>query len=324
MSRTVPAIVLEQDLSLRLGSRDLPDPAPGQALVAVSWTGVCGSDLHVMRTGAWVENWPATPGHEIVGTVVDAPGGEHAPGRRVVIDSRVPCGHCVGCGRAANRCEHLAWVGEAFPGGLASHLVVPVGNLVAVPENCESELAVLAEPLAVALHAVAAIPPGPVTIVGYGPIGALVHLALLVTEPGRQIDVVEVDAGRRTLAAALGGRVVSSVADVLDPACVVDAAGYAGSFGDAVAAVRRGGTVVLVALGHHGEQVMPADLVERGVTIVGRNGFDGELPMALDLLASQPDLFRPVITDAVGLDEAADALRSALERPPPGKLVVRP
>ena len=138
MSRTVPAIVLEPDLTLRLASRDLPDPVPGQALVAVAWTGVCGSDLHVLRTGAWIERWPATPGHEIVGTVVDCPGGEYAPGSRVVIDSRGPCGSCVGCSRAANRCEQLAWVGEAFSGGLASHLVAPVANLVTVPENCET------------------------------------------------------------------------------------------------------------------------------------------------------------------------------------------
>ncbi len=74
------ALLLDQQLALSLGTRELPAPAPGEALVRVAWAGVCGSDLHVLETGAWVAYWPATLGHEVAGVVQDCPGGEMAPG----------------------------------------------------------------------------------------------------------------------------------------------------------------------------------------------------------------------------------------------------
>jgi threonine dehydrogenase-like Zn-dependent dehydrogenase len=112
---TVDAVLLERDLTVHLGLRQLPPPLPGEALVRVERAGVCGSDLHVLRTGAWVSRWPATLGHEIIGVVEQCPGGEMAAGQRVVVDSRVPCGDCDGCTATPNLCGKLAWVGEAFP-----------------------------------------------------------------------------------------------------------------------------------------------------------------------------------------------------------------
>jgi threonine dehydrogenase-like Zn-dependent dehydrogenase len=54
-----PAFLLERDLSMRIDSRSLPEPGPEDAVIRVRWAGLCGSDLHVMRTGAWVREWPA-------------------------------------------------------------------------------------------------------------------------------------------------------------------------------------------------------------------------------------------------------------------------
>jgi threonine dehydrogenase-like Zn-dependent dehydrogenase len=69
----VPAFLLGADLGMTVGRRTLADPGPDEAVVRVEWAGVCGSDLHVMRTGAWVTEWPATLGHEIYGRVVGGP-----------------------------------------------------------------------------------------------------------------------------------------------------------------------------------------------------------------------------------------------------------
>jgi threonine dehydrogenase-like Zn-dependent dehydrogenase len=361
----VRALLLERDLSLRVGERELPEPAPGELLVQVDWAGVCGSDLHVLRTGDWVTDWPATLGHELTGRVTASPGGELAAGTRVVVDSRVPCGTCSGCATGAHLCEHLAWFGEACPGGFASHVLVPAARVAACPTDLEAAIAVLAEPLAVAMHAVNRAEAGfggmpeRVTILGYGPIGALVHLEITRRWPQAAVTVVEPVTGRRQLAAAFGaelagpGRppddsggsadtelvsagtaaeappqlVVDADAEAgagASPQLVVDAAGYPGSLRDAIAVCARGGTVLVVALGHQPETLLPAELAERELTLAGSNGFAGELSQAVAALAADPDRYRPLVTEAIALEEAPRRLRELLTSPAAGKVVIGP
>jgi threonine dehydrogenase-like Zn-dependent dehydrogenase len=326
------ALLLDRELTLRTGPRELPEPQPGEALVRVEWAGVCGSDLHVLRTGAWVDYWPATLGHEVAGTVEHCPGGELPAGTLVVIDSRVPCGSCLGCAVGPNRCEQLAWVGEAHPGGFAGHLVLPASRVVPCPAGLEPAVAVLAEPLAVALHAVGRVPDHPeeAVILGYGPIGALVHLALTVGHgPPPAVTVIEPDRPRRELAAALGAGVaardeIAARHPARRPQLVVDAAGYPGSLADAVALAANGGTVLAVALGHETARLLPAEIAERELTITGSIGFAAELAQAVAALARDPDRYRPVISEAVSLEEAPARLRDLLITPSSGKVLIRP
>jgi len=293
---------------------------------------VCGSDLHVLRTGDWVSYWPATLGHEVTGTVEHCPGGELADGTLIVIDSRVPCGSCAGCADGPNRCERLAWVGEAHPGGFAGHLVLPASRVVPCPARLEPAVAVLAEPLAVALHAVGRVPGQPerAVIIGYGPIGALVHLALMAgREPPAEVTVIEPARPRRELAAALGAAVadrahIAARPGGRRPQLVVDAAGYPGSLADAVALTATGGTVLAVALGHEQARLFPAEIAERELTITGSIGFAGELPQAVAALARDPDRYRPVVTEAVPLEDAPGRLRELLTAPSSGKVLIRP
>jgi threonine dehydrogenase-like Zn-dependent dehydrogenase len=318
------AVLLDRGLTLHLGERDVPEPLPGQALVRLEWAGICGSDLHVMRTGDWVSDWPATLGHEIVGIVQRCPGGELAEGARVVVDSRVPCGSCAGCQRAANLCTGLRWVGEAYPGGLARQGVFPAAGLHPCPPELEAAVAVLAEPLAVAMHAVGRIPgqPSRACILGYGPIGALVHLELARRWPGIDVSVREIDPDRRELAEAFGAGLAAAGGDQTWPV-VVDAAGYPNSLRDAIASTENGGVVLQVALGHAPITIDGSAIVEHALTIIGCNGFDAELPEAIAVLNRAPDAYRPLITEALLLEEAVPRLRELPTRPSVGKVVIR-
>ncbi len=113
--KTPDVILLQEDLTLRLAHREIPEPVPGEAMVRVEWTGVCGSDLHVLGTGDWVSSWPAVLGHEVVGVVESCPGDELPAGQRVLLDSRVPCRECAGCRRSPHLCTALTWLGESMP-----------------------------------------------------------------------------------------------------------------------------------------------------------------------------------------------------------------
>ena len=322
---TTDALLLDEQLSLTLGTRRLPAPLPGDALVRVAWAGVCGSDLHVLRTGEWVAYWPATLGHEVVGVVQECPGGEFGPGTVVVVDSRLPCGECEGCQTAPSLCQAMSWLGEALPGGFARHLVVPVTSLVVCPAELEPAVAVLAEPLAVAMHAIAGLGrrPDDVLLLGYGPVGALVHLELARRWPSLPVAVSEVFEPRRQLAVAFGARVANEQGTARY-SLVIDTAGYPQSLSDAFARTANGGTVLVVALSFEAITVVPADVVERTLTIAGSIGFDSELNDALSVLAANPDRYRPLVSEALLLEEAAERLTALRDEPSAGKVVVRP
>jgi threonine dehydrogenase-like Zn-dependent dehydrogenase len=323
------ALLVERDLTMRVGHRVLAEPAADEVLIAVEWAGVCGSDLHVLRTGDWVTEWPATLGHEIFGRVVRAPSGSGlTKGTPVVTDSRLACGRCATCLVDPNRCPSILFVGEVRPGGFASHVVLPASIVHPVPEHVPGSTAVLAEPLAVALHALSHLrtPPERAAIVGHGPIGALVHAELRRRAPGCVIDVAEPLGLRARLAEALGAWVAERACDLPQQSydVVVDAAGYATSLTDAIALGAPGAHVLLVALGHAEVALHPSVLVERRLQLTGCHAFVGELPEAVRLLGSDGWRYDPVVTDAVALAELPEALTGLLASPDAVKVVVHP
>ncbi len=105
---------------------------------------------------------------------------------------------------------------------------------------------------------------------------------------------------------------------------MVDAAGYRGSLTDACAATANGGTVVVVALSDETVPLVPGRLAERVLTIAGSIGFDDELEEALMVLAAAPDRYRPLVSEALLLEEAPERLAALGRSPSTGKVVVRP
>jgi 2-desacetyl-2-hydroxyethyl bacteriochlorophyllide A dehydrogenase len=301
------ALLLSEDLSLSVGTRELSALAEGDVLIDVDYAGICGSDLHVLRTGDWVAYWPATLGHEVAGRVRRSRHPQFAVGDAVVADSRIPCRVVDGRLRADRLAEDLQWLGEARPGGYAGAMVIPGDSLYRVPAGLDTADAVLAEPLAVVMCAIDQLPvrtaPDSVAIVGYGPIGALAHAEMARRWPEASITVVEPNPRRADLARARGATL-----GTLDGAAryqvVVDAAGYPGSLENAVGAAAFGGSILLIALGHATATVLPATLVERSLHVVGSVGFDDpHVDQALAALAEEPARYNRVVTHTVELDQ---------------------
>jgi threonine dehydrogenase-like Zn-dependent dehydrogenase len=274
-----------EDLALRVGVRDVPLPRPGEALVAVSWAGV--------------------PGCEIAGVVELCPGGE------------IPVGTLVVAGPGVSRASAAEYCG---------HCTVDVHRLVRCPGTLEPAIAVLAEPLALAVRALAEVPeePGGVLLLGYGPLGALVHLEAQARWPRVSVEVVEPDAARRRFALALG-------ADIGLPGrdrawqLVVDTARHPGSLAYALAACADRGTVLVI--GRDPDPAVPVHLTglaERDLRLVGVTSADRELRSAVARLEQDPDRFRPVVTEALLLDEAPERLSRLAELPSVGKVVINP
>lgn len=137
-----------------------PEPGPGEALISLSKVGICGSDVHFVLDGtAKTAYTPIVLGHEPAGRVealgpdTDGP----AVGTRVAI---MPLVTCMACDRCRNgwscMCKERLCIGADVEGCWADLTVVPVRNLVPLPDTLSDELAAVAtDSVATAYHAVA-------------------------------------------------------------------------------------------------------------------------------------------------------------------------
>ncbi|MGA8113815.1 MAG: alcohol dehydrogenase catalytic domain-containing protein, partial [Actinocatenispora sp.] len=166
------AIVAHGPRRFDLAEVTRPEPlGDGGRVLAVEAAGVCAADRMLWRgTGPWQVRWPFTPGHEVLGRDVET-------GERFTVEVSIPCGRCPRCraGRT-NLCPHGRHVGSDVPGGFAEYVALPPDALVhRVPDDVPLAQAVLAEPLACAVHAVrrAGVSAGDtVAVIGLGAVGA--------------------------------------------------------------------------------------------------------------------------------------------------------
>ncbi|WP_244439764.1 zinc-dependent alcohol dehydrogenase [Nitratireductor aquibiodomus] len=180
-------------------------PERDEVTLAVSVAGICGSDLHNYRTGAWISRAPSVAGHEFTGSVTAlGEGVSHvAIGDRVIVDSRWTCGTCQACRNGVRQvCTNLGFLGEVIDGGFAEQVTLPARNVIKAPAGVADRYLAMAEPLAVALHALNLMdmPKGAeIVVAGCGPIGGLI--TLLATRAGHPVKILDRDNARTALVA---------------------------------------------------------------------------------------------------------------------------
>jgi L-iditol 2-dehydrogenase len=169
------ACVLHAVGDLRFEQVSMPQRKPGEVLLKIRASGICGSDLpRVFERGTY--HFPTIPGHEFAGEIAEADDPDLV-GRRAAVFPLLPCMRCEAC-RAEEyaQCAHYNYFGSRCDGGFAEYLCVPEWNLVCVPDGVGFEEAAMTEPAAVARHAVltGGVKPGDaVAIFGAGPIGMM-------------------------------------------------------------------------------------------------------------------------------------------------------
>lgn len=184
-------------------------PQPGEVQIAVSYTGLCGTDLHIFHGDMDARvSTPAIIGHEMSGVIValgaDVTG--WTVGQPVTVMPTLPCGSCAACNRGHGHiCHKLDFIGIDSDGSMQSSWNVPAEVVVALPEDLALDEAALIEPTAVAVHDVrrARLVAGEfVVVIGGGPVGQLI--ASVALKRGARVVLVELDPGRRTLAKESG------------------------------------------------------------------------------------------------------------------------
>lgn len=263
-----------------------PEPGARDALVRMTVTGVCGSDTHAVHGRHPFIPLPYHPGHEVVG-VVEAVGDEVTavvPGQRVTVEPTLPCGRCKTCASGlVNLCENLQFFGCGWQqGGMADYFTIPADRLHAVPDDLDDLTAALIEPLSTPVHAVrlaGGVAGRTVAILGAGTIGLLL-LAVVRAHGARRTVVTDVLSAKRERALALGADDVVDAApaeagdrirDALGGSAdvVFDCVAVRSTMTQAVGAVGKGGTVVVVGV-PTGDVTVPLALVQdRQIRIQG-------------------------------------------------------
>ena len=291
------ALVLRGDWDIAVEEREDPRPGPGEVMLEVVATGICGSDIH----GYTGENGRRHPGqvmgHETVGRVhsvgLDVGTGASglSPGSLVTVNPVIACGECPTCRQGAEQaCAHRQVIGVApdIVSAFAQYLVAPARNVVPLAEALPEEYGALVEPLAVGYHAAlrgSCSDGDRVLVVGGGPIGQACAIAAQRLGVERVV-VSEPTASRRDVVAALGATPVDptavqldeAVSDVLgEPATLVlDAVGTSRTLDDALTASALGSRVVLVGMGAPKVELAAYAVSTEERTIVGSFSYSAQ------------------------------------------------
>src|SRR3954453_20949112 len=173
------AAVSTAEHRISISGVDRPAPGPGQLLLAVEASGICGSDLHALEfLGAGM-----TPGHEFVGRVQEV--GESVTGfkvgERVTALPVISCKRCKFClSGDPIHCPEANYFGSGDQAGsFADFVVVDAQASVVVPESIPLDSAATIEPVSIGLNVIerAGLKPGDrLLVMGGGPIGLAVTL----------------------------------------------------------------------------------------------------------------------------------------------------
>jgi L-iditol 2-dehydrogenase len=329
----------------QIAERSIPDPGPGEVQVRVAAVGVCGSDLHSYSEGAVGDSpcvYPMVLGHEPAGVVVKTGPGVTgwSGGDRAALEPALYCYHCEFCRSGHhNVCANLRFMSNPEePGFFREYLNLPARNLLALPESLSLELGTIVEPLAVALHSMQFVAPGPgesAAVFGAGPIGLLTLIALKLAGVAR-VYVVDPVVHRLELARAAGADAVIDPHSV-DPVrqilqdtgnrgvdVTIDCGGKHDSINQCIHATRNAGRVVITAIPPQVRVPIEfSPLRRKEVALYNVRRSNHESPEALAMLSAHARLFAALITHTRPLEHISRAF-SLLENYEDGvgKLVI--
>ncbi len=315
----------------KLSLADLAKPAAdGEAIVRITLSGICNTDLEIARGYAGFEG---TLGHEFVGVIEELPanvsearasaraGSDSAAslirGQRVVGEINAGCGICDLCRAGDPRhCPTRTVLGiVGRDGAHAEFLKLPVVNLIPVPDSISDEHAVFTEPLAAAceiLEHVSLTKDTSVAVIGDGKLGLLCAQVLATT--GAPVTLIGKHQNKLQIAARRGVGILTldrskSAKGKFD--LIVEASGSSSGFDLALDLVRPRGIIVLKSTFHGKTDFDAARIVVNEIRIVGSRC--GRFLPALELLEQHKVDVGSLISEQVALGDGVRAMQRAGE-----------
>lgn len=350
------------DGPVEVTGQPMPEVAADQLLVRVELGGVCATDLHIYQGHIPGFEYPATLGHELVGTIEKGSGTDPAgrplkPGARVAVMPATPCGVCPACRRSGPipDCENFDVIGFSNPdkrpagGGWGQYVLCNSGRARVFVTDAPAEAAVLAEPAATPMEGMrrAGFAYGDTVLVqGTGTIG-LLAIATAKALGASRIVAIGGPERRLGIAEELGAAVTIDIADGGDRVAraleangggfdaVIECAGVPATIPEGLSCLRKGG--VYIELGHFSDvgdvAINPyRHLLSRDATLVAVSGYTPDsFRRALRVVEGLGDKVGRLVTHRVPMSRAEDAMLALtaernyrLDGTEVGKIVIDP
>ncbi len=305
------AAVLYNDRDIRIGQAPDPVVGPDDVLVAPSYAGICGTDLHIFR-GEFHNRttYPAVLGHEFGGVVVEV--GQNVKsfrrGDRVTVDPILSCHQCPACLTGhLNACKTLKLLGVDCDGGFGQYVAAPVSHVFALPDGFPMQYVSMVEMYGLACHVLGRgmVQPGEsVVILGAGKLGLSVMDVLCHKGDANPVIAVDLQPYRLETARKVGAQYaidlakedpverVMEITHGLGADCVIECVGHyhelpgrESPMAQAVKMIRSAGRVVTAGMGEQLSPVHFKTLVLKEAQIIASRVTLGEFPRAISLIS---------------------------------------
>ncbi|MFC1496111.1 zinc-dependent dehydrogenase [Candidatus Margulisiibacteriota bacterium] len=308
---------------------EIPKPkiGPGEILVKIMASGICGSDVMEWYR---IKKAPLVLGHEIAGEIVGA-------GTRVAVSHHVPCNTCYYCLNGNHTCCETLHTTNFDPGGFSEFVRVPALNVdrgvFPLPDHVSYEEGSFVEPLACVVRGQrkARFKPGQTVVVMGSGISGLLHIMLAKARGAGKIIATDVNQFRLKAAQQFGADLVLAAKEVIQAKVKADlviiCTGNLLVFKQALTLVDRGGTVLFFAPTDPGVE-LPVPVNEfwrNGITLLpsyGNSPYDAAV--ALELIAAQRVPVKKMITHRLKLDETGQGFNLVEQAKDSLKVIIEP
>ncbi|WP_070808163.1 zinc-dependent alcohol dehydrogenase [Halalkalibacter okhensis] len=296
-----------------------PIIAEGEALLKVSYGGICGTDMMIYAGQHPRAQSSLTMGHEFSGVIEEIKGmSSFKKGDRVVVEPTISCGECRPCQSGNSHvCESLKLIGIDVDGGFSEYAKVPINRLHKVPDELPLNLAALTEPVAVAVHSVrrSTLKVGEsVAILGAGPIGLLIGL-IAQLNGAKDIYVSDISPFRLGIAEQMGFRAIhAKETNVVDEIrarnnnefidVVFEVAGSQQTVDQMIPLIKTQGQIVVVSVFKNKPALSLADMHFRELSITTTRCYTSDdFRTAVELMASAKVDFSTLISHEFHIDD---------------------
>jgi threonine dehydrogenase-like Zn-dependent dehydrogenase len=331
---TMKAVVFRRPGQYQLEEKPIPKAGPGDAIVKVRLTTICGTDIHIVR-GEYPVKSGLTIGHEAVGEIHELGPGVtgYKVGQRVLVGSITPCGQCDPClGGHTSQCGGPlgGWrLGNTIDGVQAEYFRVPFAqaNLAPIPDNLADEDVILLADIASTGFSAAErgrIRLGDtVAVFAQGPIGLCATLGARLMGAS-EIFAIDTDPGRLKMSAQFGATVALSaepdpVKEIMERTngrgvdVAIEALGIQTTFENALRVLAPGGILSSVGV-YSGHLSIPleglhAGLADQSIVTTLCPGGKERMRRLMRLVETRRIDLRPLLTHTFDLENILEAYK---------------
>lgn len=307
---------------------EIPKLKPEEVLLKTQYSAICGSDLHLYYDKHPFVKAPSTIGHELSGVVVEI--GSSVKGIKkgdlIAPEPILVCGECDYCIRGEyHMCNNVSYQYRRGQAGFTDYFIVDARWAHKVPPHVDAKSAALIEPLSVAIHGVekaGELLGKNVTVIGAGAIGTLVA-SVCKLKGAAKVWIIDLNNHRLKMAEklseakGLNPNDINVVEEVIEKTnglgcdVVIECTGVEGCAKDALAMVRKLGTIVQMGISSkHFTDYPYANLLSKEITLKGSQGYCFDFETAISILEEGRIDLSKYITDIFPYTEINEAFET--------------